>query len=93
MGSGASITLYDVVRGKPPKFSDGNVQAFTGLYFNLETEAFNFYQCDRGPTLQSCSEKPLSAIADVKQNPTARSMSPGLLQSLHAGCAVRLDVF
>jgi len=37
-------SLYGVVRGKPPKFFDGNKQAFTGLYFNLETETFNFYQ-------------------------------------------------
>lgn len=37
-------SLYGVVRGKPPKFFDGNAQAFTGLYFNLETESFNFYQ-------------------------------------------------
>jgi hypothetical protein len=37
-------SLYGVVRGKPPKFFDGNKQAFTGLFFNLETETFNFYQ-------------------------------------------------
>jgi len=37
-------SLYGVVRGKAPKFFDGNEQAFTGLYFNLETETFNFYQ-------------------------------------------------
>jgi hypothetical protein len=37
-------SLYGVVRGAPPKFFDGNEQAFTGLYFHLETETFNFYQ-------------------------------------------------
>jgi len=37
-------TLYGVVRGKPPKFFDGNVQAFTGLRFHLEAEIFAFYQ-------------------------------------------------
>lgn len=37
-------SLYGVVRGKPPKFFDGNAQAFTGLRFHLETEAFAFYQ-------------------------------------------------
>lgn len=37
-------SLYGVIRGKPPKFFDGNQQAFTGLYFNLATETFNFYQ-------------------------------------------------
>ncbi len=37
-------TLYGVARGKAPKFFDGNVQAFTGLRFHLETETFAFYQ-------------------------------------------------
>jgi len=36
-------TLYGIVRGNPPKFFDGNARAFTGLYFNLKTEAFEFY--------------------------------------------------
>jgi len=37
-------SLYGVVRGKPPKFFDGNAQAFTGLRFHLEGENFEFYQ-------------------------------------------------
>jgi len=37
-------SLYGVVRGKPPKFFDGNAQAFTSLRFNLDTETFEFYQ-------------------------------------------------
>ena len=37
-------SLYGVVRGKPPKFFDGNAQAFTGLRFHLDTETFAFYQ-------------------------------------------------
>lgn len=36
-------TLYGVIKGKPPKFFEGNSSAFSGLYFNLETELFNFY--------------------------------------------------
>lgn len=36
-------SLYGMVRGRPPKFFDGNLQAFTGLYFNLEDESFEFY--------------------------------------------------
>jgi len=36
-------TLYGIIRGRPPKFFDGNEQAFTGLYFNLEDESFEFY--------------------------------------------------
>ena len=36
-------TLYGIVRGKPPLFFEGNAQAFSGLYFHLEEEAFEFY--------------------------------------------------
>lgn len=36
-------SLYGIVRGKPPQFFEGNAQAFTGLYFNLEDETFEFY--------------------------------------------------
>jgi hypothetical protein len=36
-------SLYGIVRGKPPKFFDGNAQAFTGLHFDLENEVFEFY--------------------------------------------------
>ncbi len=37
-------SLYGTVRGTPPKFFDGNRQAFTGLRFHLGTETFAFYQ-------------------------------------------------
>jgi len=40
-------TLYGVVRGMPPKFFDGNAQAFSGLRFHLENETFEFYQPQR----------------------------------------------
>ncbi len=36
-------SLYGIIRGKPPRFFDGNAQAFTGLYFHLEDEVFEFY--------------------------------------------------
>lgn len=43
-GQQRMTSLYGVVRGKPPKFFDGNAQAFTGLRFHLEGEVFEFYQ-------------------------------------------------
>src|SRR4051794_1225313 len=43
-GQQRMTSLYGVVRGKPPKFFDGNAHAFTGLRFHLETESFSFYQ-------------------------------------------------
>lgn len=43
-GQQRMTSLYGVVRGKPPKFFDGNPQTFTGLQFHLADEAFEFYQ-------------------------------------------------
>lgn len=37
-------SLYGVIRGKPPRFFDGNAKAFTNLRFNLSTEDFEFFQ-------------------------------------------------
>jgi hypothetical protein len=37
-------SLYGVVRGRPPKFFDGNAQTFKGLRFHLGAETFAFYQ-------------------------------------------------
>jgi hypothetical protein len=37
-------SLYGVVRGKPPKFFDGNATTFTGLRFHLNMETFAFFQ-------------------------------------------------
>ncbi|WP_370012886.1 DUF262 domain-containing protein [Nocardiopsis sp. LDBS0036] len=37
-------TLYGVIRGEAPAFFQGNAQAFSGLYFNVENERFTFYQ-------------------------------------------------
>lgn len=43
-GQQRMTSLYGVVRGRPPKFFDGNAQAFNGLRFHLGTETFAFYQ-------------------------------------------------
>ena len=43
-GQQRMTSLYGIVRGKPPKFFDGNAQAFSGLRFHLGTETFAFYQ-------------------------------------------------
>ena len=36
-------SLYGIVRGEAPAFFEGNASTFTGLYFNIDTEAFEFY--------------------------------------------------
>ncbi|MDQ3606046.1 MAG: DUF262 domain-containing protein [Gemmatimonadota bacterium] len=36
-------SLYGIIRGRPPRFFDGNPDVFTGLHFHLEDETFQFY--------------------------------------------------
>ncbi|MBQ9313688.1 MAG: DUF262 domain-containing protein [Clostridia bacterium] len=36
-------TLYGLIRGKAPSFFEGDEKAFTNLFFNLESESFEFY--------------------------------------------------
>ncbi len=36
-------SLYGIVRGKAPMFFEGDERAFTGLYFHLEDQTFEFY--------------------------------------------------
>lgn len=36
-------SLYGIIRGHQPKFFEGDAKAFTGLYFNLDDEIFEFY--------------------------------------------------
>jgi hypothetical protein len=36
-------SLYGVMKGRPPDFFQGNAHAFTDLYFNVDTETFEFY--------------------------------------------------
>ena len=43
-GQQRMTSLYGVIRGKPPKFFDGNERAFTGLHFHIGREEFQFYQ-------------------------------------------------
>ena len=36
-------SLYGIIKGKEPEFFEGDKKAFTGLYFNLLDETFEFY--------------------------------------------------
>jgi len=42
-GQQRMTTLYGIIRGKPPRFFDGNPQIFSGLFFHLDREEFSFY--------------------------------------------------
>ena len=43
-GQQRMTTIYGVVRGKPPKFFDGNPDVLEGLMFHLGREVFEYYQ-------------------------------------------------
>lgn len=43
-GQQRMTSLYGVMRGKPPRFFDGNKQVFAGLRFHLNEQTFAFYQ-------------------------------------------------
>ncbi len=36
-------SLYGIIRGNPPPFFEGNANTFSDLYFNMETQTFEFY--------------------------------------------------
>jgi len=36
-------SLYGLIRGEAPSFFEGDTRAFTDLYFNVETDTFEFY--------------------------------------------------
>ena len=42
-GQQRMTSLYGIVRGRPPRFFDGNEAAFTGLHFHLDRQEFAFY--------------------------------------------------
>ncbi len=42
-GQQRATSLYGVMRGRPPKFFQGDERAFTSLYFNVDEEVFEFY--------------------------------------------------
>ena len=40
-------TLYGIMNGKEPPFFEGDKRSFTGLYFDLEEEVFEFYRANK----------------------------------------------
>src|SRR5439155_21035178 len=42
-GQQRMTSLYGIIQGRPPQFFDGDERAFTGLYFNLDEEIFEFF--------------------------------------------------
>jgi hypothetical protein len=63
-------SLYGLIRGTPPQFFEGNKDAFTGLFFNLEDETFEFYaplKMKNRPTWVDVTELMQQGIAPAMQ--------------------------
>ena len=60
-------TLYGIIRGRPPKFFDGNPKMFTNLYFHLDDEVFEFYEEILGKRL-NVVEFPCQYLADISSS-------------------------
>ncbi|MCY3906979.1 MAG: DUF262 domain-containing protein [Anaerolineaceae bacterium] len=64
-------SLYGIVRGKKPDFSNAEPSAFLNLYFNVETEEFEFY----GPTKMKHNPRWVS-VTDVMQKDLGDVIKP-----------------
>lgn len=67
-GQQRATSLYGVMRGRPPEFFQGNVRAFTNLYFNVRSQIFEFYgpvKMRDDPLWLSVTDLFQSELADV----------------------------
>ncbi len=64
-------SLYGIVRGKKPDFSNAAPSTFLNLYFNVETEEFEFY----GPTKMQHNPRWVS-VTDVMQKDLGDLIKP-----------------
>lgn len=81
-------SIYGVIRGKPPKFFDGNAAAFTGLRFHLEKEIFEFYQ----PVKMQDDPLWIDVTDLMKKGPDGLSQDPQLTSKIggYGGKLLRL---
>lgn len=84
-------SLYGIIRGKAPQFFDGNAQTFTGLYFNLDEETFEFYaplKMRDNPLWISVTELMQKGVAESIQRlftvPELQSNLPAFINRLNA---------
>ena len=84
-------SVYGIIRGEPPRFFEGKARTFTGLYFNLEDEAFEFYapmKMKDNPRWISVTELMQAGvgqfIADLYGNPELRDQMGKYIGRLNA---------
>lgn len=84
-GQQRMTTLYGIIRGKAPAFFDGKLETFTGLYFNIESETFEFY----GPVRMKDNPLWLS-VTDLMQ----KGIAPYMINlNQHPDFAPRIETY
>lgn len=89
-------SLYGIIRGKPPMFFEGNVQAFSGLHFNLRDETFEYYaplKMKADPLWVSVTEVMQRGVGEfilrLMENPTAKDDLPKYVNRLNAVAGIK----
>src|SRR5690625_691436 len=78
-------TLYGIIRGRPPQFFDGNERNFTGLYFHIDDEIFQFYA-----PLRMADDPRWISVTELMQKGLG-AIFPGIMASPKLG--PRADVY
>lgn len=88
-------TLYGIIKGKPPKFFEGDTRAFSDLRFSLESEEFEFYapikmnDDSSWVDVTSLMKKGSTGLGEIIADLGARSIQPGKI-SLYASRVSKL---
>jgi hypothetical protein len=89
-------TLYGITRGRPPRFFDGNKDAFTGLHFNFADEVFQFYaplKMGGDPRWISVTELMQKGLGDfiqrISQTPELAAELPTYINRLNALASIK----
>ncbi|MCR5351096.1 MAG: DUF262 domain-containing protein [Bacteroidales bacterium] len=86
-------TLYGIIRGKPPRFFEGNPATFTNLFFNVDEEIFEFYMAAKmksDPAWISVTELMQKDASNYLQEKVQHDPQNSAFWLSHMGVLVRL---
>jgi len=83
-GQQRMTSLYVIIRGRPPKFFDGNAQSFTDLHYHFDAEIFEFYaplKMKDNPLWINVTDLMQKGAAEAIQELVAASQFQSILQN------------
>lgn len=93
-------SLYGIVRGRPPRFFDGNEKAFLDLFFHLEDEVFEFYgpvKMRQDPRWISVTDLMQKGVGEffgrIHQNPDLAPHIPRYMERMNAIATIKDRAF